>query len=237
MANLVVLVLQLRLRTLTSGANRLGVIAVEGPAGLGMVQLGAVLVVTGDEQGNAEGTGHDALLAVGTLTETQCQVTDSLGAALDAQGLVVVEGVALGLDAGVLDHAAGVGLKARHGAADVAVDLDNLLDRRCLEQGRRDSLLDAQHDTLACSDSDGGAAQLDGLETVFDLEEAAFGREGAARERKNAVSIPAASRAPAAVGGALLDAAVWPAPVSCLSTGQLGKLAWTLTTYRIRILP
>jgi hypothetical protein len=60
----------------------------------------------------------------------------------------------------------------------VAVDLDNLLDRGGLEEGRGDALLDAEDDTLGGSDADSGGAELDGLEGVFDLEEAAFGGEG-----------------------------------------------------------
>jgi len=179
-SHLVVLVLELGLGALAAAADRLGVVAVKGARGLGVVEGRAVLVVAGDEEGDAKGAAHDALLAVGALAEAQGQVADGLGAALDAQALVVVEGVALALDAGVLDHGAGVGLEAAHGAADVAVDLDNLLDRRGLEQGRRDALLDAEDDALGGGDADGGAAELDGLERVLDLEEAAFGREGAA---------------------------------------------------------
>jgi hypothetical protein len=34
----------------------------------------------------------------------------------------------LGLDAGMLNHTAGVGLQPGHGAADVGVYLDNFLD-------------------------------------------------------------------------------------------------------------
>lgn len=180
---LVIFVLQLGLSTLASGSDGLRVVAVKGAAGLSVVELGAVLVVAGDEQGDAEGAGHDALLAVGALAEAQGQIADGLGAALDAQGLVVIEGVALRLDAGVLDHAASVGLQTTHGAADVAVDLDNLLDRRRLQQGRGHPLLHAQHDALRRRHADGCAAQLDGLERVFDLEEAAFGGEGATREQ------------------------------------------------------
>jgi hypothetical protein len=177
-AHLVVLVLQLRLSALRAGADGLGIVAVECAAGLGVVQLGTVLVIAGDEQGDAEGTGHDGLLAIGTLAEAQGEVADGLGGALDAEGLGVVEGVRLRLDTGVLDHGAGVGLEAGHGAANVAVNLDNLLDRRRLEQGRRDALLDAEDDALGRGDADGCAAELDGLEGVFDLEEAAFGGEG-----------------------------------------------------------
>lgn len=156
--HLVVLVLQLCLGTLASTTNGLCVVPVKGTAGLGVVELGAVLVVAGNEQGDAKGPTHDALLAVGALAEAEGQVADGLGARLDAEGLVEVEGVGLGLDAGVLDHAAGVGLQARHGAANVAVDLDNLLDRRRLQERRRHALLDAQHDTLGRGDADGRRA-------------------------------------------------------------------------------
>lgn len=141
---LVILVLQLRLGALAPAANGLGVVAVKGPRRLGVVQRRAVLVIASDQQGDAKGAAHDALLAVGRLAEAQGQVADGLGAALDAQLLVVVEGVRLALDAGVLDHGPGVGLQARHGAADVPVDLDNLLDRRRLEERRRHALLNAQ---------------------------------------------------------------------------------------------
>jgi len=79
----------------------------------------------------------------------------------------------------MLDHGPGVGLQPAHGAPDVPVDLDNLLDRRGLEQGGGDALLDAQDHAVASGDADGGAAQLDGLERVLDLEEAALGGEGA----------------------------------------------------------
>jgi hypothetical protein len=60
----------------------------------------------------------------------------------------------------------------------VAVDLDNLLDRAGLQQRRCDALLDTQDHTFACCNTDGCGTKLDGLERVFDLEEAAFWREG-----------------------------------------------------------
>lgn len=151
-----VLILQLRLRALTPRADSLGVVAVEGAARLGMVELGTVLVVSSDEQGDAEGAAHDALLAVGALAEAEGEVADGLGAGLDAQVLVVVEGVGLALDAGVLDHAPGVGLQPRHRAPDVPVDLDDLLHGRGLEEGRRHPLLDAEHYAFGCGDPDGG---------------------------------------------------------------------------------
>lgn len=173
-----IFVLQFRLGTLGTRSNSFGIVLIEGTAGLSMEQLGAVLVEAGDQERDAKGPAHDGLLAVGALAEAQGEVTDGLGGALHAEGLVVVEGVALALDAGVLDHGAGVGLQARHGAADVAVDLDNLLDRGGLEEGGRDSLLDAEDDALRGGHADGGRAELDGFEGIFDLEQAAFWGEG-----------------------------------------------------------
>lgn len=176
--HLVVLVLQLSLCTLTSTSDSLRIIPVESSTGLSVVQTGAILIIPRNKKGNTERPAHDALLTVGALAEPQRQVADGLGAGLDPQALVVVEGVALALDAGVLDHAPGVGLQAGHGAADVAVDLDDLLDGGGLEQGGGDALLDAEDDALVGGDADGRAAQLDGLEGVLDLEEPAFGGEG-----------------------------------------------------------
>lgn len=173
-----VFVLQLRLGTLTAASNCLRIVPIECAAGLCVVQARTVLVVASNQQGDAERPTHDALLAVSRLAEPQGQVADGLGAALDAQGLVVVEGVALALDARVLHHAPGVGLQPAHGAADVPVDLDDLLDGGGLEEGRGHALLDAEHDALVRRDADGRAAELDGLEGVFDLEETTFGGEG-----------------------------------------------------------
>lgn len=92
-------------------------------------QLRTILIEAGDQQGDAKGSAHDTLLALGALAEAQGEVADGLGAALDAEGLVVVEGVVLALDAGVLDHGARVRLQARHGAADVPVYLHDLFHR------------------------------------------------------------------------------------------------------------
>ena len=211
-----VLVLQLSLGALGAGADGLGVVAVEGARGLGVVERGPVLVEAGDEQGDAEGAAHDRLLAVGALAEAQGEVADGLGAALDAQGLVVVEGVALALDAGVLDHAARVGLQPAHGAADVAVDLDDLLHRRRLEQRRRHALLHAQHHALGRRHPDGRAAQLDGLERVLDLEEAALGGEG--------VDAPVCAAAEASAPAAQEE----PFGVDHLGEGGIGEGALTV---------
>ena len=178
MTHLVILVLQLGLSAFGSRTNGLGIIPVKGATRLGMEQLGSVLVVAGDEEGNAKGATHDGLLAVSTFAEAQGKVADGLSAALDTKGLVVVEGVRLALDTGVLDHGAGVGLETGHGATDVAVDLDNLLNRRRLEEGRGYALLDAEDYALRGGDADGRGAELDGLKGVFDLEETALWGEG-----------------------------------------------------------
>jgi len=79
----------------------------------------------------------------------------------------------------VLDECPAVCLKTRDGAADVFVDLNDLLYGARLQKCACHSLLHTEYDTLASLDSDGCAAELDGFEGVFDLEETAFGREGA----------------------------------------------------------
>jgi len=56
-----------------------------------VVERGSVLVPASDEQGHTEGTGHYALLSLRSLTEPQCQIAYALCAALDGQGLGVVE--------------------------------------------------------------------------------------------------------------------------------------------------
>lgn len=79
----------------------------------------------------------------------------------------------------VLDQCPAVGLQTRDGAADVLVNLNNLLHGAGLQKCARHSLLNTKYDALAGLDSDRCAAKFDGFEGVFDLEEAAFGREGA----------------------------------------------------------
>jgi hypothetical protein len=74
----------------------------------------------------------------------------------------------------VLDECPAVGLETGDGAANVFVNLHNLLHGACLQQCACHSLLHAEYDALARLDSDGRAAELDGFERVFDLEETAF---------------------------------------------------------------
>lgn len=177
-AHLVVLVLELSLGTFRARADSLGVVTVKGTTGLSVEQLRTILVEASNEQSNAERSTHDSLLSISTLTESQGEIADGLGAALNAERLVVVEGVGLAFDSGVFDHGAGIGLETGHGTANVAVDLDNLLDGGSLEEGRGNALLDTKDDTLGGGYADGRGAKLDGLERVFDLEETAFGGEG-----------------------------------------------------------
>ena len=56
----------------------------------------------------------------------------------------------LAFDSGMFDHGAGVGLQARHGAADVSVDFDYFLDGRGFEEGGGYALLNAEEDTMGC---------------------------------------------------------------------------------------
>ena len=116
------------------------------------VQAGAILVVSGNQQRHTEWSRHDALLTLGTLAESQRQIAYRLRAALDTQRLVVVESMVLALDSCMFDHASCVGLQARHGASDVAVDLDNLLDRAGLKQSGGYALLYTEDHTLARCD-------------------------------------------------------------------------------------
>jgi hypothetical protein len=129
-----------------------------------MIELWSILVKSGNQKCNAKRPTHDALLAIRTLAEPQRQIADGLRTALDSQRLIVVEGVVLGLYTGVLDHGARIGLQAGHGASDVAVNLDDLFDRGGFQEGRSNTFLDAEDDTAAGCDADGGGAELDGLE-------------------------------------------------------------------------
>lgn len=143
-----------------------------------MVQAWAVLIVSCDQQCHTKGSAHDALLAVCRLAKAQGQVTDGLGARLDAQILVVVEGVALALDTGVLHHAARISLQTTHCTANVSVNFDNLFNGRGLEEGGCHALFDTEHDTFVGRNADCSGAELDGFERVLDLEETAFWGEG-----------------------------------------------------------
>jgi hypothetical protein len=106
-------------------------------------QLRPIFIKSSNQEGNAKRPTHDGLFTLGTFTETQRQVANGLRSALYAEGLIVVESVALALDTGVLDHGARIGLQARHGASNVTVNLDNLFDGGGFEESRGHALLDA----------------------------------------------------------------------------------------------
>ncbi|KAH9845582.1 hypothetical protein Tdes44962_MAKER06493 [Teratosphaeria destructans] len=57
------------------------------------------------------------------------------------------------------------------------VNFYDFFNRGCFEEGRRYAFLDAKNCAFGGGDADGGAAEFDGFEGVFDLKEAAFGRE------------------------------------------------------------
>lgn len=57
----------------------------------------------------------------------------------------------LGLDASVLDHGPGVGLQAGHGAANMAIDFDDFLDRGGFEKWTGYTFFYADYDAIAGS--------------------------------------------------------------------------------------
>lgn len=81
----------------------------------------------------------------------------------------------------VLNECPAVGLETGDSAANVFINLNNLLHGARLQERAGHPLLHTENNTLTGLDSDGCATKLDGFEGVFDLEETAFGREGARR--------------------------------------------------------
>lgn len=153
--------------------DRLGLIPHERSGGVGVVpvsvsstlrmgslQLGSVVINTGNEERNTEWSGHEGLVVVDTLSEAEREVTHRLRARLDTDLLVVRELVHLRGDAGVVDHRARVRRQARHRAANVPVDLHDLFDRGRLEQGRLHTLLDTENNTVRSRDTDGRGTEL-----------------------------------------------------------------------------
>jgi hypothetical protein len=107
-------------------------------------QLRSIVIPPGYQKRNAERSGHDALLAISTLTKSQGQITYRLRAALNPELLIIVECVVLALDASVLDHASRVSLQSRHRASDVGVYFYYLFDGRGDEEGGGHALFDAE---------------------------------------------------------------------------------------------
>lgn len=84
----------------------------------------------------------------------------------------------LRLDAGMVDEGPGVGDQTAHGGPDVGVDLGDLLHGGGVEEGAGQALLDGQDATALGLEADGRRAELDGLDGILDLEEAALRAEG-----------------------------------------------------------
>lgn len=68
--------------------------------------------------------------------------------------------VILALNTGVFDHGASVSLQAGHGAADMGVYFDNLLDGGGLEEGGGHALFDAEEDAMRGGDLEEGPSGL-----------------------------------------------------------------------------
>jgi hypothetical protein len=100
--------------------------------------------------------------------------------------------VRLGFDAGFVDEDAGVGVEAREGEGDVVVDEADFGGRdACVLEFHGGALFAAEDDDRFAFDSygagsycvledgekGGGCTSLDGLESVFDLEDVSIGTE------------------------------------------------------------
>lgn len=97
---------------------------------------------------------HQRIVVLHTFTKSQRQITNRLGTALHANGLVVRERMHLTCDSRVLDHCPGVGGETWHGATDVRVDFHDFFDGRGFEEGRRDTFLNGEHGAVGCGNTD-----------------------------------------------------------------------------------
>lgn len=97
---------------------------------------------------------------------------------LDADGILDGETVRLGLEPGLVDEDARVGVEAGEREAHVAVDERDLggRDARVL-QFHGGALFAAEDDDVAAFDADGAGAAFDGFEGIFNLEDVAVGGE------------------------------------------------------------
>jgi hypothetical protein len=94
-----------------------------------MVQLRSILIYPSNKQRNAKRSRHDPfILIIITLSKPQSQIAYGLCTTFDTEGFVIGKAVVLTLDTGMVDHGAGIGGEAGHGAADVGVDFDDFFD-------------------------------------------------------------------------------------------------------------
>ena len=171
--------LQVRLRALAARAHGLGLVLGERARRIRVVELRPVDgVVARHEQRHAERSRHFGPLALAVLAEREREVADRLRQRARLHRLVVREAVVLRLDARVVHERPRVGDQTAHGGADVRVDLHDLLDRVRVQQRRREPLLDGEDHALRGPNPDRRRPELDGLDRVLHLEEAALGAEG-----------------------------------------------------------
>jgi hypothetical protein len=154
--------------------TRLNIPRAVDTTGLGLVQPGllATRVEANDECADAK-RPHTTTLRIPLL-----HTGDVFGNVLDAHGVLDGESVALGLEAGLVDEDAGVGVETSEGQADVVVDQADLGggDAGVL-QLHGGLLFAAEHDDLGAFDGDGAGTALDGFEGIFDLEDVSVGGE------------------------------------------------------------
>lgn len=119
-----ILLLNVGHRSLTTAADGTGLPLQEGTRGVGLIELRAVLVHTGNQKCHTIRTSHRlALLAFVSLTEVDSQVTDSLGNLFNSHGLGVVETMVLCLNASMINQDAGITNDTTHCTTTVSVDL------------------------------------------------------------------------------------------------------------------
>ena len=109
------------------------------------------------------------------------QARDAVTQHLAGNGATVKVSVAGSLLPAVVDDLAGVGDHARDADAAVLIDVHDATVRPLDHHLGQLGLLDRHHNPILAPDADSGAAALDGLGGVFDLEDAPIGREGGRR--------------------------------------------------------
>lgn len=103
------------------------------------------------------------------------EVAKLLDKLLDGDGLLVLVGVALGVETRVVDEDVGVSGDTGDSAADVVVDLVHLLALgTSVEEVHDDALLGRKNDSVRSKDSDRRSSVADGLHGVLDLVETAL---------------------------------------------------------------
>jgi hypothetical protein len=109
-----------------------------------MIQLWSIFIYPSNQKCNPKRPTHNPfILIIISLPKPQRQITYRLRTAFDSQRLIIGEKVVLGFDTGMVNHGAGIGCEARHGAANVSVDLDDFFNRGGFKEDRGDPFFDA----------------------------------------------------------------------------------------------